>query len=214
MSDSIRSAEREEFRLCNTAMIPDWVLENRRKRIESIRAAVVEAISARSGSVLVEFGCGHGHWLTDYAVAHPNTICLGLDILSARVRKANAKRDRRGLAHLRFLKAEASEFLEAWPPEYRMDAVFMLFPDPWPKKRHHKNRMIQTAFLDQVANRMPSGGRFHFRTDDESYFQWAREHFEMHPEWSVSSDLPWPWEAPTYFQSMMKSWSSLIAVRV
>jgi len=192
--------------------IPAFVEERRQARIAELRAEILERLPPK-GPLVVEFGCGHGHWLNAYAEAHPGHYCLGLDLISLRVRKSLAKRDKRGLGNLHFLKAEAMEFLAAWPRERSIDAVFMLFPDPWPKKRHHKNRMIQPAFLDAVAERTASGGRFHFRTDDADYFAWTEEHFAAHPSWHIDPSLPWPWETPTLFQNFMESWSSLIATR-
>lgn len=192
--------------------VPAFVRAKRQGRVDELRRELVSLLGSAQDCVL-EFGCGHGHWLTAYAEAHPGQQCFGIDLISARVRKSHAKRERFGLRNVHFLKAEATELLEAWPEDRPVGAVFMLFPDPWPKKRHHKNRMIQTPFLDQVAGRMPAGARFHFRTDDAGYFEWTREHFESHPAWRIDEAADWPWETPTYFQQLMESWSSLIAVR-
>jgi tRNA (guanine-N7-)-methyltransferase len=201
-----------EARRGDGSNIPVFVAERRQARVLALRDRL-ESLLPTSGSVVVEFGCGHGHWLTAYAEAHPHVCCVGLDLLSARVRKAEAKGAKRDLPRLRFLKAEATEFLEAWPTNRRIDAVFMLFPDPWPKKRHHKNRMVQAAFLDRLAAVVRGGGRFHFRTDDAAYFEWTEALLAEHPAWALDGDLPWPWETPTLFQNFMASWSSLIAVR-
>lgn len=213
MSEQIESPCKEDEAQTVPSAIPAFVLEKKNARLAAIRERL-DPILTNSSSVLVEFGCGHGHWLTDYASAHPDELCLGLDLISARVRKSNAKRARHELDHLLFLKAEANEFLSVWPDARPIHQAFMLFPDPWPKKRHHKNRMIQTAFLDRLVALMPPGARFHFRTDDLEYFEWATEHFEVHLGWQIDPTLPWPWERPTIFQMKMKDWRSLIAVRV
>lgn len=183
------------------------------RRIASLRLALSESFPPQT-PITVEFGCGHGHWLTAYAEAHPEKACLGVDLVTQRIRKAQAKRDKRNLAHLHFLKAEAGELLAAWPADRPPAEVFMLFPDPWPKARHHKHRMIQPALLDRLAELMPRGARFHFRTDHTDYFEWTREHFSLHPGWRIDPEALWPWETESYFQKLMDSWQSLVAERV
>ena len=116
-------------------------------------------------TLTLELGCGHGHFLDDYAKAHPEEFCIGIDLRSRRVDKSNRKRDRGGHDNLAFMKAEASEFLDALPDDARLAKIFFLFPDPWPKKRHFRYRMIRPDMLDRLAKRAPEGARLHFRSD-------------------------------------------------
>jgi tRNA (guanine-N7-)-methyltransferase len=190
--------------------VPAEIIAAQVQRVAALRAELNDFLPVDKPLVL-ELGCGHGHWLTSYAEAFPGQACLGVDLISARIRKALQKRDRLGLDHLTFIKAEATELLRAWPADRRLESVFMLFPDPWPKKRHFKNRMIQPAFLAKLATLVEPQGHFHFRTDHADYFEWTREHLAEHPDWELVEDLKWPWEAPSYFQNMMDSWQSLIA---
>lgn len=164
--------------------------------------------------ILFEAGCGHGHWLSSYAEAHPGTICVGIDLISWRIRKCLAKRDKRGLENLHFYKAELGEFMEVLPEGIRFERTVLLFPDPWPKARHHRRRMVQTAFLDEVARRTDRGGQFCFRSDDRPYFDWTMEHLEAHPAWRIDPDAKWPHEEDTYFQDLMEAYFSVIATRV
>lgn len=147
-----------------------------------------------------EVGCGHGHFLTAYATAHPARSCIGVDIASDRIARARKKAQRARLPHLHFLRAEASLFLEALPASARIGAVFILFPDPWPKLRHHKHRVLQPEFLEKIARRAAPGCRLHFRTDFEPYFLEARSVAASAPAW-VLADAPWPFEFETVFQS-------------
>ena len=163
--------------------------------------------------ILFEAGCGHGHWLTSYAERYPEQTCVGIDLIAGRVRKALQKRDKRGLGNLHFFKAELMEFLEVLPEHVRFDATILLFPDPWPKVKHHRRRMVQTPFLDEVARRTHPGGRFCFRTDDIAYHDWTIEYLEKHPNWEIDSTAEWPHEAETYFQGMMDAYQSVIARR-
>jgi tRNA (guanine-N7-)-methyltransferase len=163
--------------------------------------------------MLFEAGCGHGHWLTDYAEANPGTICAGIDLISWRVRKGDEKKAKRGLQNLHFYKAELSEFLGALPAAIRFDRTVLLFPDPWPKAKHHRRRMVQQSFLDEVARRTDQGGEFCFRSDDRPYFDWTLEHLSEHPEWEIDESAQWPYESETYFQSLMDEYYSVVAKR-
>lgn len=147
-----------------------------------------------------EVGCGHGHFLTAYASAYRDRVCLGVDIASDRIARAKKKAERARLPHLHFLRAEASLFLAALPPEVRICTAFVLFPDPWPKSRHHKHRVLQPDFLLALAERAATGCRLHFRTDFEPYYQEARATAAASPKWSLV-DAPWPFEFETVFQS-------------
>lgn len=176
--------------------------------------AECEANLKRVERILFEAGCGHGHWLTSYAEKHSEQICVGIDLIAKRVRKSLEKRDKRGLDNLYFFKAELGEFLEVLPKHIRFDLTVLLFPDPWPKARHHRRRMVQPTFLDKVANRTDRGGYFYFRSDDTEYCEWTRLHLESHPEWDIDHIARWPHETETYFQGMMQSYQSVIARRV
>ncbi len=160
-----------------------------------------------------EIGCGHGHFLTAYAQAHPDETCIGVDLVSERIERANKKRDRAKLANLHFLHAEARLFLEMLPTEARFSRLFILFPDPWPKLRHHKHRIMQPDFLSDAAKRAGEGGRLYFRTDFTPYFDDTRLVFIEHPVWSLDATAgeTWPFEQETVFQSRAESYHSLIA---
>lgn len=160
-----------------------------------------------------EVGAGHGHFLTDYAREHGGEFCLGIDLMRDRVTRANRKRDRAKLANLVFLQAEASEFLLVLPDWVRFQRVFVLFPDPWPKRRHHKNRLMQSDFLSAVASRALPGADLCFRTDDAEYFNAARAEVLAHGDWFVQADAPWPHERETVFQSRADDFQSLVAIR-
>ncbi len=166
-----------------------------------------------SSEIVWEVGCGHGHFLEAYAKAHPQRVCIGIDIESDRVNRARRKRDRAQLANLHFLRAEARLFVETLPPEVRFTSVFVLFPDPWPKLRHHKHRVMQKDFLTAVAERMSAGGRLYFRTDDLDYFAWAERLIHEHPRWQLIAG-EWEFEHQTVFQSRAAHYRSLIAEAV
>ncbi|WP_309385417.1 tRNA (guanine(46)-N(7))-methyltransferase TrmB [Cerasicoccus frondis] len=187
-------------------------LKFRAERIERLREWCVTHLGDAERRVL-EIGCGHGHFLTAYATEHPEQSCVGIDLVTKRIDKGNAKAEKRNLTQLCFLKAELSEFLEALPEGMLFERVFMLFPDPWPKKRHFKNRMIQPAFLERLVEITTPEADFCYRTDHEGYFAWTVEHIEASPQWRIDPEAPWPLEETSFFQDMMDSWQSLIAVK-
>lgn len=176
-----------------------------------------ELVDAELGGVeriLFEAGCGHGHWLADYSRENPDITCVGIDLITWRIRKGLDKRDKRDLKNLHFIKAELGEFLEVLPDNVRFERTVLLFPDPWPKAKHHRRRMVQTPFLDEVAKRTDVGGTFCFRSDDRPYFDWTIEHLEDHPNWEIDASINWPYESETYFQSLMDGYHSVVARRV
>ena len=172
--------------------------------------ATSATLLAGVGAFVLEIGSGHGHFLTAYAAAHPERTCLGLDIIAERVERANRKKNRARLGNLHFLHASAEDFLASLPENARFADVFVLFPDPWPKRRHHKNRLMQADFLSQIAVKAGQGLRLYFRTDDIDYFAAARAVVMEHAAWQVL-DAPWVFEYETVFQERATGFHSLVA---
>jgi tRNA (guanine-N7-)-methyltransferase len=160
-----------------------------------------------------EVGSGHGHFLSAYAAAHPGDLCLGVDISSDRVARANRKLDRARLENLHFFLADAEDFLAAMPDGAHFAEVYVLFPDPWPKRRHHKNRVMKTEFLESVAARTKKGANLYFRTDHEDYFREAVALVRAHRAWSVFARKDLPFEEPTVFQKRAERHFTLVAKR-
>jgi tRNA (guanine-N7-)-methyltransferase len=182
-------------------------------RRAELRSALASVLPAAGTPLILEIGCGHGHFLTAYASAHPEQQCIGIDLRLERTDKALRKRDRAGLSNLHFLRCDADNFLMELPAGMALEDIYILFPDPWPKKRHHKNRLIQAQFLDDLGARAGQGSRFFFRTDYRPYFEEAREIIAAHPLWSLLPDNSFPFEHITVFQSRAPVYYSLAARR-
>ncbi len=180
-------------------------------RKESLRRELA-GILAPGTEFVFEIGCGHGHFLTAYAALHPAQACVGLDLVSERIERARRKQVRSGLSHLHFLRGEARLFLEVVPPGARIATVFILFPDPWPKLRHQKHRILQSDFLSALAARASPSCRLYFRTDHRPYFEAAQAEICSHPGW-VLLEESWPFEFATVFQQRAPSFASLVAGR-
>ncbi len=183
------------------------ILMNERRSV--LQQKLLPVFSTTS-EFICEIGCGHGHFLTAYAAAHPERVCVGIDLVGERIERADRKRDRARLSNLHFFRAEARFFLETLPVNARISALFILFPDPWPKLRHQKHRIIQAAFLDAVASRATPGCRLNFRTDYEPYFDEAQATVRTHPHWHLVAES-WPFEYETVFQHRAESFASFIA---
>jgi len=197
MDNALRSAEHAELMFRRRA---DLV-----QQLQSI-------LAGERRPVVWEIGCGHGHFLTAFAQAHPDRICIGIDVVGERVERAERKRVRAGLTNLHFIRAEARLFLATLPAGVRLAAVIILFPDPWPKLRHRKHRILQPDFLAALAERTADDGPLYFRTDHRPYFDAAAAVVAAEPRWQ-RVDEPWPFEFPTVFQNRAPSFHSLVARR-
>ena len=123
----------------------------------------------------VELGCGDASFLLEYARRHPQTNFIGVERLLGRLQKLDRKGRRLGLQNLRGVRIESAYFLQYLLPAHVATAVHIYFPDPWPKKKHRKNRLINEAFPALARNTLVSGGTVYLRTDDLDYFQQMNE---------------------------------------
>jgi tRNA (guanine-N7-)-methyltransferase len=176
-------------------------------------AADLAALYPEPTSIIFEIGCGHGHLLAAYAATHPGELCLGVDLVTQRIVRAQRKQQRLKLGNLAFRKADVAETLAALPERVRLAGMFVLFPDPWPKRSHHRRRLLQTELLDALAGRAETGAWLALRTDDAGFFEWAREQIRCHPAWRLEPEIPWPFEHSTYFQEIKGPHQSLMAAR-
>jgi tRNA (guanine-N7-)-methyltransferase len=119
----------------------------------------------------VELGSGDGSFLLAHAQAHPERNFIGVERLMGRIRKLDRKGRRMGLRNLRGVRIECAYFLQYLLPPHSADALHIYFPDPWPKKRHRKYRLINEAFPTLAQNALKKDGLVHLRTDDGDYFE-------------------------------------------
>ncbi len=135
----------------------------------------------RPGRLLeVDLGCGDGSFLMEMARHHPERDFIGVERLLGRVRKVCRKLTRHGLDNARVLRLESRYVVEWLLPEASVSRLHLLCPDPWPKVRHHRRRLVQRDFLDAVRRALEPGGEFLFMTDHEEYFRWAEEKVAEH----------------------------------
>lgn len=117
----------------------------------------------------VELGSGDGSFLRDYAALHPERNFLGIERLLGRLRKLDRKGRRAGLKNLRVIRIESSYLLEYLLPPVQVDALHIYFPDPWPKRKHARHRLIGERFPSLATRVLKPGGVVYLRTDDVPY---------------------------------------------
>jgi tRNA (guanine-N7-)-methyltransferase len=139
----------------------------------------------------IELGSGDGSFLAHYAALHSGRDFIGVERLLGRLRKLERKGQRLGLANLRAVRIEASYFLERLLPPKSAQALHIYFPDPWPKRKHHKHRLINERFPTLAREALADGGAVYLRTDNADYFSRMKAVFGACP---FFAEIPTPEE--------------------
>ena len=133
--------------------------------------------------VELDIGCGTGRFLIARAMANPCLNLLGIERLLGRVRTVLAKAERHQLDNVRLLRVEASYALGFMLPPASIQTIFISFPDPWPKRRHHRRRLIQPDTVVALHRVLRPGGTVHFATDHADYFDAVGACFQGQSDW-------------------------------
>jgi tRNA (guanine-N7-)-methyltransferase len=178
---------------------PKYGIESQAARLD------FDQVFGRRAPLSVEIGFGNGDHLAAIATAHPERDYLGLEVHRPGVGRLLLALEARGLTNVRVICHDAVEVLDRQIPPQSLDEVIILFPDPWPKKRHHKRRLIQPAFVELVSQRLRPGGRLRLATDWQPYAQEMLTTLQASPQLrNLSADgtfVPRPAErAPTRFE--------------
>ena len=128
-------------------------------------------IFGRPGSVHIEIGSGKGTFLLGQAATQPSDNFLGIEWASKYYRYAVDRIGRWGLTNVRIIRTDAAEFLADSVPDSSVDCFHIYFPDPWPKKRHHKRRFLCTANLEHLIRCLKTAGQLRVATDHADYFE-------------------------------------------
>ena len=123
----------------------------------------------------VEVGCGKGRFLTTRAAAHPERDFLGIERMLGRVHSFDEKCRRLKLTNAHVLRLEALYTFWYLLPAHGAARVYVFFPDPWPKRKHHSHRLFGPLFLKALWKRLADGGRVEFATDHEEYFRFVTD---------------------------------------
>ncbi len=131
----------------------------------------------------VELGCGDASFLVEYARRNPAINFLGVERLLGRIQKLHRKGERLGLTNLRGVRIESAYFVQYLLPPHSATAVHIYFPDPWPKKKHRRHRLINEGFPTLARQALAPDGTVFLRTDDVDYFQQMNEVFDAAKEY-------------------------------
>ena len=124
----------------------------------------------RAQPLEVELGSGDGTFLVEWARRNPDRNFIGVERLLGRLRKVERKGLRAGLSNLRAIRIEAGYFVEYLLPPSSVTVLHVYFPDPWPKRKHHRRRLINEHFSAVAARALAPGGVVYLRTDNNDYF--------------------------------------------
>ena len=131
----------------------------------------LDKVFGRSAPKFLEIGFGMGETTAAIAQAHPQNDYLAIDVHTPGVGSLLKQIEESGLSNLRIIQHDAVEVLQRMLPPECLDGAHIFFPDPWPKARHHKRRLIQPQFIALLSERLKHGGYVHVATDWEEYAQ-------------------------------------------
>ncbi|MBV9289357.1 MAG: tRNA (guanosine(46)-N7)-methyltransferase TrmB [Hyphomicrobiales bacterium] len=156
--------------------------------------------------IWLEIGFGSGEHLIEQAKAHPDVGFIGCEPFLNGIAAALAGVERDRLANVRLRRGDAESLLEAAPAAF-FARVFLLYPDPWPKRRHHKRRLVSGTMVRTLARTMRPGGEFRFATDVDDYSGWTLRRFLASDDFrwrAARADdwrTPWPDWRPTRYET-------------
>ncbi|HUE66213.1 MAG TPA: tRNA (guanosine(46)-N7)-methyltransferase TrmB [Rhizomicrobium sp.] len=143
--------------------------------------------------IWLEVGFGAGEHLVWQAREHPNVGLIGAEPYEMGMAKVLTKLEESKLNTVRLFEGDGRDIIEALP-DRSLGRFFLLFPDPWPKTRHHKRRFLQLEMLDGLARVLKPGAELRFATDDKSYLRYALERLVAHPAFDWLAQGPGDWK--------------------
>jgi tRNA (guanine-N7-)-methyltransferase len=141
-------------------------------------------IFGRHAPRILEIGFGMGDSLAEMAVEHPELDYLGIEVHRPGVGNLLKILNARQLKNVRVICADAVEILNNQIPDTSLDAVYLFFPDPWHKRRHHKRRIVQPPFVELIRSKLKPGGCFHLATDWQEYAEQMLEVLSAIPQFN------------------------------
>jgi tRNA (guanine-N7-)-methyltransferase len=158
----------------------------------------LDRVFGRAAPKILEIGFGMGETTARIAASHPGNDYLGIEVHAPGVGSLLQRIAAPGLSNVRIIQHDAVEVLESMIAPACLDGVHVFFPDPWPKKRHHKRRLIQPPFVALLASRMKQGAYVHVATDWEDYAQQIMEVLSIEPLLANTADgyVPRPGQRP------------------
>ena len=161
----------------------------------------------------LELGMGKGRFLRDRAFQKPHVGYLGVELKKDRANKAALKLEDVGLESCRIIRSDVKDFFARIDPEARFDVIHLNFPDPWPKKRHTKNRLLNPQFIELYVKALKKGGALVFVTDDPDYAIYGQENLQAVTELVDVFDgirMNWPCYPVSIHEEKFREWGRSI----
>jgi tRNA (guanine-N7-)-methyltransferase len=177
------------FRHENPYLSEALTYENELFTKSQIPEFVAQKIENQDLPVILEIGCYYGKTLEELARMNPQFNIVGIDITYKRVVKA-ARRVRLSSLQNAFSMLSFAEELFPALPEGKLQGICVFFPDPWPKKKQQKNRLLQLEFLREIHGKLKAGGFFWFKTDSLDYFEFVRQNLSLTEFVLNSAEIP------------------------
>ncbi|RAK59513.1 tRNA (guanosine(46)-N7)-methyltransferase TrmB [Phenylobacterium hankyongense] len=153
------------------------------------------ALAPGAAEVWLEIGFGGGEHLAGQAARRPDVLLIGAEPFQNGVASALRHLDEQGLTNVRVHDGDARDLL-ARLPDASLDRVFVLFPDPWPKARHHKRRLLQADTAAELARVLKPAGRLRFASDWADYVDWTLERVSANPAFRWTAERADDWRTP------------------
>jgi tRNA (guanine-N7-)-methyltransferase len=165
------------------------------KPTDYFKQADLAEVFTRPAPLVLDLGCGDGSFLIEMARRHPELNFLATERMLGRVEKVCRKIARNELQNTRVLRLESHYVLKWLLPPESASIIYVLHPDPWPKRNHHPRRLIQAEFMEAVHRVLAPGGELRVKTDDLPYFQWMEKVFAGSSQferldWDIPEDWP------------------------
>lgn len=178
-------------------LAPSWCIPFEEKKLNFVD------IFGNTNPVIIEIGFGMGHATVDIAAKNPDINYLGIEVHTPGVGRVLSEINRLELKNLYLIEYDALEVLEKMIGDNSVNGFHIFFPDPWPKKRHHKRRLIQRPRTNLLAQKLAPGGYLYFVTDIVEYAEFALEELKLTPNLKNKYDgfaQPQPWRSQTKFE--------------
>ncbi|GAB1367081.1 MAG TPA: tRNA (guanosine(46)-N7)-methyltransferase TrmB [Candidatus Cloacimonas sp.] len=158
-----------------------FVLDTKRDSEGNLEPLSIEQLFPNPQPLLLEIGCGKGEFISGFSKLHPEINMLGLEAADKRINNTLKKLDPAVNPNVRLLRLYVDSSLSRLLPAESVEGVFIQHPDPWPKRKHHRRRLIQAEFLRALAQIMKPNAQVQISTDHAGYAAWIVEEFIASP---------------------------------
>jgi tRNA (guanine-N7-)-methyltransferase len=180
-SSRMRPGQRQTWRRHRDRYVVDVARRQTSTSVAAGAALDLPAVFGRTAPLVVEIGPGTGESLVRMAAQRPDANLLGFEVYEPALARLVGTLAAAEVGHVRLVQADAVDGLTHLLGPGSVAEVWLFFPDPWPKARHHKRRLVDRTFADLVAARLRPGGRWRLATDWQSYAGQMREVLDAHP---------------------------------